>query len=116
LTLDAEALAAAPRRSDQAAPLSRFPASDIDLALVVVESVPAAAVEATIRSAANEMLEQVKLFDIYRGPQVATGRRSLAYHLRLRASDHTLTDAEVAAVRRSVINAVVATHGAELRG
>jgi phenylalanyl-tRNA synthetase beta chain len=114
--VDAERLVAAPRRDDQAKPTSRFPASDIDLAFVVDDSVPAAAVEATVADAGRELVESVELFDIYRGPQVAACRRSLAFRLRLRAFDHTLTDPEVAAVRQTVIDAVVAAHGAGLRG
>jgi phenylalanyl-tRNA synthetase beta chain len=78
--------------------------------------VPAAAVEATVADAGRELVESVELFDIYRGPQVAAARRSLAFRLRLRAFDHTLTDPEVAAVRQTVIDAVVAAHGAGLRG
>jgi phenylalanyl-tRNA synthetase beta chain len=111
-----EALAGAPRRRDQAVPVSRFPASDFDLAFVVPDDVPAAAVEHTLRSAAGDLLERIQLFDIYRGPQLGTARRSLAYRLRLRALDRTLTDSEVATVRQQAIDAVVVRHGAQLRG
>jgi phenylalanyl-tRNA synthetase beta chain len=111
-----EALAAAPTRRDQAVPVSRFPASDFDLAFVVPDDVPAAAVEHTLRSAAGDLLERIQLFDIYRGPQLGTARRSLAYRLRLRALDRTLTDSEVATVRQQAIDAVVVRHGAQLRG
>jgi phenylalanyl-tRNA synthetase beta chain len=116
LSVSLEALAAAPRRSDQAMPVSRFPASDFDLAFVVPDEVPAAAVEHTLRSAAGDLLERIQLFDIYRGPQLGTARRSLAYRLRLRALDRTLTDSEVATVRQQAIDAVVVRHGAQLRG
>jgi len=109
-------LTQAPRRSPFAAPVSRFPSSDIDLAFVVGEDVPAAAVAATLRRATGELLESVRLFDVYRGPGVAPGTRSLAYRLRFCAFDRTLTDAEVGQLRRAGIEAVAAEHGGELRG
>jgi phenylalanyl-tRNA synthetase beta chain len=95
LCLGLEALLAAPRRSSAARPVSRFPASEVDLAFVVDDGVPAAAIEATLRAAAGPLLESVRLFDVYRGPGVGEGFRSLAYRLRMRALDHTLTDEEV---------------------
>jgi phenylalanyl-tRNA synthetase beta chain len=102
-----------PRRPMQAEPVSRFPATDIDLAFVVPDDKPAGEVAATIRSAGGQLLEWVRLFDVYpRGD----GRRSLAYRLRLRALDRTLTDAETAEIRQRVIAAVAAEHGGELRG
>lgn len=116
LAVDLERLAAQPRRPMTARPVSRYPASDIDLAFIVDDAVPAAAVEATVSGAAGELGEAVALFDIYRGPQAGDGRRSLAYRVRFRADDHTLTDAEVAEARAGVIAAVAATHGGELRG
>jgi phenylalanyl-tRNA synthetase beta chain len=79
----------------------------------VPDSEPAAAVEATTAAAAGELLESVHLFDVYRG--VGEGRRSLAYRLRFRSPDRTLTDAEVAGARTAVIDAVAAAHGGELR-
>lgn len=114
LGLDLGALLALPRRPRTAAPTSRFPASDIDLAFVVPDEVPAAAVEATARAAAGPLLERIALFDVYRG--VGPGRRSLAYRLRFRSHERTLTDAEVAEARSAVIEAVAAAHGGELRG
>ncbi len=95
--------------------MSRFPSSDIDLAFEVDESTPAAAVEATLRDAAGPLLEGLRLFDVYRGPALAEGRRSLAYRLRFCALDHTLTDDEVAEARRRCIEAVEAGHPARLR-
>jgi phenylalanyl-tRNA synthetase beta chain len=104
------------RRRDQAVPVSRFPASDFDLAFVVPEDVPASDVESTLRRSGGGLLEGIQLFDVYRGPGLGDGRRSLAYHVRLRALDRTLTEADVAAVRRRQIDAVADAHRAELRG
>lgn len=115
-SVDLERVLAAPRRAIEARPLSRFPASDIDLAFIVDDAVASGAVAATITSSGADLVEQVTLFDVYRDPQLGEGRHSLAFHVRLRALDHTLTDAEVAGVRRRIIDAVVGAHGAELRG
>jgi phenylalanyl-tRNA synthetase beta chain len=105
-----------PRNVKLAAPVSRFPSSDIDLAFVVGESVPAAAVSSTLERAAGELLESLSLFDVYRGPGMPEGARSLAWRLRLCALDHTLTDDEIAQLRANCIAAVERSHGAELRG
>jgi phenylalanyl-tRNA synthetase beta chain len=115
LELDLRRLLAEPRRSDEAAPVSRFPSSEIDLAFAVPEDVPAAAVEATLRSAAGDLLERLSLFDVYRGTGLPPGTRSLAFRLRFTASDRTLTDTEVATVRKACIDAVTRSHGATLR-
>ena len=116
LDLDLGALLAAPTLPLQMRPVSRFPSSDIDLAFVVPDSVPAGAVEATLREAAGPLLEWAELFDVYRGTGMPEGARSLAFRLRFQAEDRTLTDAEVAEARRAAIAAVESTHGATLRG
>jgi phenylalanyl-tRNA synthetase beta chain len=100
----------------QARPVSRFPSSDIDLAFVVPDTVPAALVESTLRDAAGELLDAVHLFDVYRGQGVPEGARSLAYRLRFQAQDRTLTDGDVAQVRARAIAAVESSHSASLRG
>jgi phenylalanyl-tRNA synthetase beta chain len=78
--------------------------------------VPAADVERVVRSAGGDLLAEVELFDVYRGAGVDDGRRSLAYRLRFQALDHTLTDAEIADVRRRCVQAVESEHLAHLRG
>jgi phenylalanyl-tRNA synthetase beta chain len=95
---------------------SRFPASTVDLAFVLADTVPTAAVIATLREAVGDALEDVHLFDLFTSDAIGAGRRSLAFALRFRVADRTLTDADVAALRQRAIDAVVATHGAELRG
>jgi len=116
LTVSLDALAVEPRRPLTAPVVSRYPASDVDLAFVVDEPVPAGQVADTLRASAGDLGEGVWLFDVYRGPQAGPGRKSLAYRMRLRAADRTLGEAELAAARQAAIDAVVATHGAELRG
>lgn len=115
LELELERLCSLPRRDPTVRPVSRYPSSDVDLAFAVPEVVPAAAVAETLRRAGGDELESVRLIDVFRGPQVGEGRRSLTFRLRFAALDHTLTDDERAALRRRAIDAVVAAHGAELR-
>ena len=115
LDLDLERLVAAVPATFPAPAVSRFPASDLDLAFVVPDDLPAADVAGTIRAAAGDLLEQLGLFDVFRGDQIGKGRRSLGFRLRLRARDRTLADAELAAARAAVIEAVAAAHPAVLR-
>jgi phenylalanyl-tRNA synthetase beta chain len=103
------------RVSDLSRPVSRYPSSDIDLALVVADDVPADRVADELRRAGGELLESVTLFDVFRGPSVPEGSRSLAYRLRFCALDRTLTDAEVGELRRSCVEAAQRTVGAKLR-
>ncbi|WP_147681489.1 phenylalanine--tRNA ligase subunit beta [Actinomyces ruminicola] len=99
----------------QVRPVSTFPAAKEDVALVVDESVTAAAVEQVVREAAGDLAEEVRLFDVFRGPQLGEGRKSLALSLRLRAADRTLTAEETAAVRKRVVKRAAKRLGAELR-
>jgi phenylalanyl-tRNA synthetase beta chain len=100
--LDLELLIAAaqPARYDT---ISRFPATTQDLAIVAANDIPAAQIEAIIRKGAGELLESLTLFDIYSGPQVGAGKRSLAYHLSFRAADRTLSDETLAKLRVKII-------------
>jgi phenylalanyl-tRNA synthetase beta chain len=116
LELDLTTLLDLPHGDRPFRPFSRYPSSDLDLAFVVADGVPAAAVEATLRRAAGELATEVRLFDVFRGPSVGEGARSLAFRLRLQAADRTLTDAELADLRRRVVEAVTTEHGASLRG
>jgi phenylalanyl-tRNA synthetase beta chain len=82
---------------------------------VLADSVPAAAIEQTLREAAGDALEAVRAFDEFRSDALGNGRRSLAFALRFRG-DHTLKDQEIGALRQACIDAVVKAHDAELRG
>jgi phenylalanyl-tRNA synthetase beta chain len=113
--LDLDAIIAAAGGIRRAEPISTFPVAKEDLALVVDAGVPAGTVEAALRDGAGELLESVRLFDVYTGPQVGEGRKSLAFSLRLRSADHTLTADEVAAARQGAVQAAAVT-GAVLRG
>jgi phenylalanyl-tRNA synthetase beta chain len=114
--LELDLLLAATGGIRQAEPVSTFPLAKEDVALVVDAGVPAAAVEAALREGAGELLESVRLFDVYTGPQVGEGRKSLAFALRLRAPDRTLTAAESSAAREAAVRAAVTLVGAAQRG
>ncbi|MEY9210967.1 phenylalanine--tRNA ligase subunit beta [Thermobifida halotolerans] len=96
--------------------VSTYPVATQDVALVVDESVPAADVEAALRQGAGELLESVRLFDVYTGAQIGEGRKSLAYSLRLRADDRTLTAEEATRVRDAAVAVAAERTGAVLRG
>ncbi|HEX4114804.1 MAG TPA: phenylalanine--tRNA ligase subunit beta [Solirubrobacteraceae bacterium] len=91
-----------------------YPALRQDLAVVLAEDVAAAEVLDAVRGAAGGLLDEVGVFDVYSGPQVGEGRRSLALSLAFRAPDRTLTDEDVAPVRERVVAALAAL-GGELR-
>jgi phenylalanyl-tRNA synthetase beta chain len=114
--LDLDRVGELPRGERSFRPFSLFPSSDVDLAFEVDEGVPAGAVEDELRAAGGELLWSVRLFDVYRGPGVAEGRRSLAFTLRFQARDRTLRDEDVAAVRTACIDAVESRLPATLRG
>lgn len=107
-------LEAAPPRGSVAA-ISSYPVAKEDVALIVAVDVPAATVEAALRRGAGPLLESLQLFDVYTGSQVGEGRKSLAFALRFRASDRTLTDAESGAARDAAVAAAVVEVGAEPR-
>ena len=94
--------------------VSRAPSSDVDLAFVVPEDVPAQRVDRAIRQGAGALLVSVALFDVFRGGTLEPGTRSLAYRIRLQAPDRTLTDNDINE-RRSAIIAAVAKVGGILR-
>ena len=92
--------------------VSPFPAVFQDVALIVDDDVAAQSVVDAVRDGAGELLEDVRLFDVYTGPQIGDGRKSLALALRFRAADRTLTEDEASAAR----DAAVATAAAAGRG
>ncbi|MBT3164985.1 phenylalanine--tRNA ligase subunit beta [Streptomyces sp. Vc74B-19] len=101
----------------QAPSISTFPVATQDVALVVDAFVPAADVEAALRDGAGELLESIRLFDVYdNAEQLGEGRKSLAYALRFRADDRTLTVDEASAAREAAVALATDRTGAVLRG
>ncbi|MFD3357486.1 phenylalanine--tRNA ligase subunit beta [Streptomyces fradiae] len=96
--------------------ISTFPVATQDVALVVDQAVPAAEVERVLREGAGELLESIRLFDTFTGEQIGEGRKSLAYALRFRAADRTLTVEEATAARDAAVALATERTGAVLRG
>ena len=94
---------------------STFPVAKEDVALVVDESVAAAAVEAALREGAGPLLESVRLFDVYAGEQIGEGKKSLAFALRFRAPDRTLVEGEAGAARDAAVAKAAELTGAVQR-
>ncbi|MDR2089731.1 MAG: phenylalanine--tRNA ligase subunit beta [Clostridiales Family XIII bacterium] len=97
------------------APLPRYPAAERDIALIVREDVAIKRIEDVIRGAGGHLLERARLFDVYRGPQVADGMKSAAFNLIYRSPERTLTDEEVSAARDKLLAALERELGAVLR-
>jgi phenylalanyl-tRNA synthetase beta chain len=113
--VDLDALLAVVPEVAAAPDISTMPVAKEDLALVVAQDMPAERVRAALASGGGSLLEGVRLFDVYTGEQVGGGRKSLAFSLRLRAPDRTLSAAEVAEVRQAALAAAQAQCGAVLR-
>ena len=96
--------------------MSPFPEVRQDLAFVVGEDVPAAALLAAIRKAGGDWLRDVAVFDEYRGEQIGAGKRSLAFRVAFGSPERTLTDEDVAPVRAALVTALGEQFAAELRG
>ncbi|HEU5044900.1 MAG TPA: phenylalanine--tRNA ligase subunit beta [Nocardioidaceae bacterium] len=94
---------------------SSYPVAKEDVALVVDDSLPAATLAATLREGAGELCESVRLFDVYTGEQIGEGKKSLAFALRFRAKDRTLTEAETGAARDVAVALAAERHGAVQR-
>jgi phenylalanyl-tRNA synthetase beta chain len=95
--------------------VSSYPPVLLDVALVVDAAVPVAEVARALTEGGGELLEDVRLFDVYSGAQIGEGRRSLAFALRLRAPDRTLTVEEASAARDAAVAVATQRYGAHLR-
>ena len=116
MELDLGALLPCADRVAAAGELSPFPPAVVDVAVVVDAATPSAQVAAALRDGAGPLLESLRLFDVYAGERVPAGAKSLAFSLRFRAADATMTDAEVNALRDAAVAAATAATGAVLRG
>ncbi|MDO7869650.1 phenylalanine--tRNA ligase subunit beta [Nocardioides jiangxiensis] len=94
---------------------SSYPVAKEDVALVVDATVPSAAVEAALREGAGELLESIRLFDVFTGEQVGEGKKSLAFALRFRAADRTLAEGESGAARDAAVALAAERTGAVQR-
>jgi len=116
MELDLDALERVGDATVRAPGISTFPVATQDVALVVSRDVPSAEVEAALREGAGELLEAIRLFDVYENDeQLGKGRKSLAYALRFRAADRTLTVDEASAARDAAVALAGERIGAVLR-
>ncbi|MCW2831205.1 MAG: phenylalanine--tRNA ligase subunit beta, partial [Aeromicrobium sp.] len=112
--VDLDALVAASPEVGPRPEFSSFPVAKEDLALVVTDDVPAGHVERALAES-SPLIESARLFDIYTGDQVPEGHKSLAFALRLRAADRTLTEDDIRQAREAAVGAANRAHGATLR-
>ncbi|WP_148614932.1 phenylalanine--tRNA ligase subunit beta [Nocardioides rubriscoriae] len=115
LELDLDALLAAVPDAVAGPDFSSYPLAKEDVALLVDTSVSVAEVETALRAGAGDLLESIRLFDVYTGEQVGEGRKSLAFALRFRASDRTLTEEDTSAARDAAVAAARERCGAVQR-
>ena len=113
--LDLEAVIAAAPAVVRAEPVPTYPPAKEDFAFVVEQSVPASAVEAAIVVGAGDLAERVHLFDVFTGEQIGEGKKSLAFAIRLRSTEGTLTAEQIGETRQRIIAAVESAVGGELR-
>ncbi|MBB4985593.1 phenylalanine--tRNA ligase subunit beta [Streptomyces nymphaeiformis] len=116
MEIDLDLLEKANQGPVKAPRISSFPVATQDVALVVASGVPAADVEAALTEGAGELLESIRLFDVYTGDQLGEGSKSLAYALKFRAPDRTLTVDEASAARDAAVALATERTGAVLRG
>ena len=115
MELELSRLEAAMTGPVQAPAVSAYPVATQDVALIVPDFTPVADVEAALRDGAGELLESIRLFDVYAGEQVGEGNKSLAYSMRFRAADRTLTVEETTAARDAAVAMAADRVGAQLR-
>jgi phenylalanyl-tRNA synthetase beta chain len=113
--LDLDALVAAAPETLAVEEVSTYPEVRQDLAFVVGDDVPAAALAAAMREAAGSELRDVSVFDEYRGEQIGAGKRSLAFRVAFGSRERTLTDEDAAALRARIVEVLADRFGAELR-
>ena len=115
MELDLERLYAATPGRVMMRPISRYPVAQRDLAVVVARDLPQADVAQAIRETSGPLTPEVQLFDVYTGEGIAPDKKSLAYTLTYRATDHTLTAQEVENAQQAIIVRLRKRFGAELR-
>ena len=113
--IDLEPLLALGRKNVIYSTISRFPCVNRDLAVVVPEDTAVGDMEKAIKGACGSSLEELRVFDIYRGEQISEGFKSVAFSLRFRSPDKTLGDAEIQALTDSALGALKEKCGALLR-
>ncbi|WP_296761368.1 phenylalanine--tRNA ligase subunit beta [Varibaculum sp.] len=106
---------AMPKKDLQVKPVSAFPPAKEDIALVVDSDIPAVDVQQVIAKQAGDLLEDVRLFDVFSGEQLGAGKKSLAFSLKIRSAEGTLSADEIQAVRNRIIKTTAKKFKATLR-
>ena len=115
LELEVAPLVEAATKVPQFTHLPKYPSMSRDIAVVVPQAVAMEELEAVIRANAGELLKLVKVFDVYTGKQVEAGYKSMAFNLTFQAADRTLTDEEIDAIIKNVVEKVGEAYKAKLR-
>ena len=113
--LDMSVVAALRKPMGAVKPMPRYPAVTRDLSLVMTESTLVGPLMADMAKAAGSMLEDVKMFDVYRSAQVGENMKSVAFSFVFRGADHTLTEAEITKAMEKVLKAAAEKHNAVIR-
>lgn len=116
LEIDLDMLLSALPEGVKYAPIPKYPHIDRDVALIVDEAVPASGIMDLMRSYSSELVEDIAIFDFYKGKNIPEGKKSLAFAIRYRAKDRTLTDAEIEDLHKKLIEYVTARTGGIVRG
>lgn len=97
-------------------PIPRYPHIDRDVALIVDESLPASHIIARMKDFPTELIEGMSIFDFYKGKNIPAGKKSLAFSIRYRAKDRTLTDSEIEELHADFVRYVIDRTGGIVRG
>ena len=103
------------RRNKKYSPITKYPVLERDIAMVIDENVEVGEIEKIIQKKAKKLLEEAKLFDVYRSEKLGENKKSVAYSLKFRLPDRTLTDEEVNGVMKEIVSELEKSLGAELR-
>ncbi len=98
------------------APIPKYPHIDRDVALIVDESIPSSRIMDLMRSYRSELIEEISIFDFYKGKNIPEGKKSLAFSIRYRAKDRTLTDSEIEDLHKNLVEHVIKETGSIVRG
>lgn len=103
------------RKNKKYSPITKYPVLERDIAMVIDESIEVGEIEKIIQKKAKKLLEEAKLFDVYRSEKLGENKKSVAYSLKFRLPDRTLTDEEVNGVMKEIVAELERSIGAELR-
>ena len=96
--------------------LPRFPAVERDFSFVCEEALEIGAIEAVMKQGGGKLVEKISLFDIYRGPQIGEGKKSVSFAVMLRSGEKSLTDEEADTAVKKMLKKLSETFGITLRG